>query len=88
MARPDAALVGMVLIRFLSSMIEFSAALLMIRMGTVQNAVRINAALGLVGQAVLITASLVGIAGLAGQISWPKTLMVLTGVCFVLLGTR
>jgi hypothetical protein len=88
MSREDWALVGMVGIRLLSSLIEFSAAILMIRFGNVRSALRINAVLGLVGQAILISAGLVGIVGLAGKIALGRTFLILGGVGLVLLGTR
>ena len=81
-------LMGMVMIRFLSSLIEFFAALLMIRLGSIKAALRINAALGIAGQVILISATLVGLIGMSGQVSPSKLLLVALGTGLVLIGTR
>ena len=82
------ALLGMVLIRTLSACIEFSAAVLMLSLANLRTAVRINAVLGLVGPAILLAATLVGIAGLSAQTTSPRWILVLIGVGLVFLGTR
>jgi len=81
-------LTAMVAIRVISSAIEFSAAMLMLKMGSVKSALAVNAVLGLVGPAILISAALVGLSGIAGNIHPGKLLMIICGVALVLLGTR
>ena len=82
------ALLGMVLIRLLSALIEFSAVVLMLSLANLRTAVRINALLGLVGPTILLLATLVGVAGLSAQASNPRWLLVPVGVGLVWLGTR
>lgn len=78
----------MAFIRFASSMMEFCAAMLMLHMARVDAAVKINAVLGLVGPAIFISITVLGIAGLADQLSVTKLLLVVTGVVLIFLGTR
>lgn len=82
------ALIGMVLVRMLSGMIEIGAALLMWKLADLRLAIRVNAALGLVGPTILLSATLIGISGLAGRLSAGRLLLLVCGVGMVLLGTR
>jgi len=77
---------SMALFRFLAGTIEVSAAMLMLRFGRVDTACRINAILGLIGPAILMIVSGLGIAGLAGQIPMPRILIVGVGVALIFLG--
>ncbi|HEX6988967.1 MAG TPA: YqhV family protein [Bacillota bacterium] len=79
---------GMVLIRLLSATIEVTAAMLMARYNRVDTALRINGVLGLVGPAVLLAATTLGLAGLADRLPVHKTLMIATGVLLIIIGTR
>jgi hypothetical protein len=76
----------MALLRMLSASIELSAALWMLRLGRVEAALSVNAALGLVGPLLFALVSAIGIAGLAGQVSWPKLAFIFSGVVLVLWG--
>jgi hypothetical protein len=78
----------MAFIRLLSGAIEVSAALIMLRLANLRSAVRINAVLGLIGPIILLSASLAGIAGMAGRVQTPKLLMIVLGVALILFGTR
>ncbi len=49
---------------------------------------QINAALGLVGPAVFIGVTVLGVAGLTGKVSATKLLMIVVGVTLVFLGGR
>ena len=80
--------VGMAGIRILSAATEFTAALLMLRSGRVETALRINGFLGLVGPAILVTTTALGIAGLAGKIAWAKVGLICAGVYLILYGSR
>ncbi len=79
---------GMAGVRFLSSAIECTAALLMLRLGRVDSALRINGVLGLVGPTVLIVTTVVGVAGLAGRVQIGKVLLIFVGVYLILYGSR
>lgn len=79
---------GMALLRLLSSAIELTAALLMLRLGKVDAALRINATLGLVGPLVMIGVTALGIAGLAQYVSYGKLLLVALGVGIVLFALK
>lgn len=80
-------LVAMAAIRFVSSLIEFCAALIFLRSKEVEQALRINAVLGLVGPLIFAGVSFVGIYALAGKVSPPKLIIIFTGVVLVLIGT-
>ncbi|HHW02373.1 MAG TPA: YqhV family protein [Thermoanaerobacterales bacterium] len=80
-------LVSMAAMRFISSMIEFCAALLFLHSREVETALRINALLGLVGPVVFAGVSFLGICAVAGNVSFAKLVVILTGVVLVLIGT-
>ncbi|MFZ5649984.1 MAG: YqhV family protein [Bacillota bacterium] len=77
---------GMAAIRFLSSAIEFTAALLMLRHNSVETAFKINAALALVGPTVMITVTSLGLVGLEGKVSLLGMFFIITGVIFIFIG--
>jgi hypothetical protein len=79
---------GMAGVRFLSSAIECTAAILMLRLGRVDAALRINGLLGLVGPAVLVLTTALGVAGLAGRVPFAKLLLVVAGVYLIFYATR
>lgn len=85
----DAGLVrAMAVVRMISSAIELAAALLMLRLGRLDAAVQINAALGMVGPLVLVTVTLLGVAGLAGKIPLARLALLGLGVVLVILSAR
>lgn len=77
---------GMAALRFLSSTIEFTAALLMLRYNSVETAFKINSLLALVGPTVMITVTSLGLMGLAGKISLQGMVFIITGVIFIFIG--
>jgi len=79
---------GMALTRFLSASIEFSAAILMLHFGHVEAAFRINSLLACIGPVVMLVATALGLAGLAGKIPFPSMLLVVCGVCLIFYGLR
>lgn len=79
---------GMALLRVLSGALELTAAYLMLRWGRVEAAMRINGLLGMVGPAVLVLVSLLGLAGLSTHLPWPRVGLIACGVLLILLGTR
>ncbi|MCG0276182.1 MAG: YqhV family protein [Thermosediminibacteraceae bacterium] len=81
-------LLGMALLRFISAAIEFTAAVIFLRLKSLEAALQINALLGLVGPLVFTAVSLLGIFGISGKVSTAKLLIIFTGVLLVLIGTR
>ena len=79
---------GMATVRFVSASIEFTAALLMLRMGRVDTALRINGVLGLVGPLILIVTTALGVAGMAGRVQVGKIALIFAGVYLILYGSR
>jgi hypothetical protein len=73
-------------LRFLSSCIEFTAAVLMLYFGRVETAFEINALLSLIGPTVLFTVTVLGLWGLAGRLSPVGLVSVLTGVGLIFFG--
>jgi len=78
----------MAAVRIISSAIELGAALLMLRLARIEQAVQINAALGLVGPLIFVTTTLLGIAGLAGRVPAMRLALIGAGVLLVVLGAR
>lgn len=79
---------GMALVRVLSSIIEFSAAVLMLKFDSIEQAVKINAVLAFVGPLVLITVTTIGLAGLAGKVSLSKLIIIGIGVTIIFIGVN
>lgn len=77
---------GMAALRFLSSTIEFTAALLMLRFNNVESAFKINAILSVVGPAVMITVTSLGLVGLAGKVSIQGMVFIIAGVVMIFIG--
>jgi len=71
---------GMAMLRILSGTIEFCAALLMLKLNRVDQALKINSVLALVGPMVLFSVTALGLVGLAGKISLHKMLLIILGV--------
>lgn len=84
----DRIVLGMALLRFISSSVEFSAALLMLYFNSVESALKINAALALVGPSVMLAVTSLGLLGLAGKLSFFSLLLIVCGVTLILLGVR
>ncbi|WP_026674902.1 YqhV family protein [Alkalihalobacterium bogoriense] len=84
----EAAVLGMVVIRVISGLIELSAAALMFRFNSVEKAVAINALLAVVGPVVLISTMAIGLVGMADKLSVGKLLLIGAGVALILIGLR
>jgi len=78
----------MISMRLLSSFIEFSAALLMLYLKNIESAIRINAALGLVGPFILIIVTFLGLIEISDQLNFKNLILICLGVLLILLGTR
>ncbi len=79
---------GMGVIRLLSASMEMLGAYLIFRSVRVENAVRVNALLGLTGPFIFLTVTALGLAGMAGRLDLSKTLLLLGGAALILAATR
>lgn len=79
---------GMAFLRLLAGTIEITAALLMLKFGHVQAAMKINAILGMIGPTILIIVSALGLIGLSQQLSFNKIFTIALGVILIFIGTR
>jgi hypothetical protein len=77
----------MALLRFISASLEFLAAILFLKLNSVETAIRVNALVGLVGQFVFIGVSFLGLVGMADASSSLKLLIIAAGVLLILIGT-
>lgn len=82
------ALAGMATARMIAGCIEMAAAILMLRFGSVRTALKINATLGLIGPAILLTVSTLGLVSIAVKLHPLKVAIVTLGVLMIFLGTR
>lgn len=82
----DRVVLGMALLRFLSSSVEFSAAMLMLYFNRVETAFKINSLLALVGPTVLLTTTSLGLVGLAQKVSPSGMAIILLGVILIFIG--
>ncbi|MCG0277668.1 MAG: YqhV family protein [Thermanaeromonas sp.] len=82
----DKYVLSMATLRFLSSLVEMTAACLMLKFNRVDTALKINAALALVGPTVMMMVTAVGLWGLAGKVTAEKFLMILAGVALIFYG--
>lgn len=67
---------------------EIGIAILFLKSGRVDTALRLNAFLGLIGPLVFILVSVLGIAAIAVKLSWTKVVILVLGLALVLLGTK
>ncbi len=67
---------------------EIAAAILMLRINTIEAALRINAVLGLLGPVVLIAVSALGLWSLVERVSFAKLAITLCGCILIIIGTR
>lgn len=79
---------GMAAIRIMSSCIELSAALLMLKFNRVEAAMRINALLAFIGPMILLTVTTIGLAGLAGKTDPVKMIIIGAGVVLIFIGVN
>ncbi|HEX7712620.1 MAG TPA: DUF2619 domain-containing protein [Bacillota bacterium] len=79
---------NMALIRVISGMIEIVAAMIFLKVGRVDTALRLNAILGLIGPLIFLAVSVLGIAAIAVKLSWTKVVLISLGIILVLIGTK
>ncbi|MEW6624033.1 MAG: YqhV family protein [Bacillota bacterium] len=77
---------GMALIRIVSCLIEFSAAMLMLKFNRVDSALKINAVLAFVGPVILMSVMALGLFGMAGKIPTSKMVIIVLGVVLIFYG--
>lgn len=76
------------LLRSLSALVEISAVVLMFRLTRLDSLVRVNTALGLVGPAIFLLVSVLGVVGMAPKLNPWKFALLAAGLVLVMLGTR
>lgn len=79
---------GMAAMRMISGLIEFSAALLMLKFNRVEAAMKINALLAFVGPIIFLTVTTIGLAGLAGRVEPSKMVIIGMGVILIFIGVN
>ena len=79
---------NMAIIRVISGLLEIGVAMVFLKLGKVESALRMNTFLGLVGPLVFLAVSALGIAAVAVKLSWPKIALICVGIILVLFGTK
>jgi hypothetical protein len=79
---------NMAVIRIISGLLEIATAIIFIKIGRVDSALRLNAFLGLIGPIVFILVSVLGIAAIAVKLSWIKLVLLSLGLLLVIVGTK
>ncbi len=78
----------MAALRFLSSAIECAAAIYILRLFRIEDALRVNAILGMVGPTILILVTLIGLVGIAERLSVERIVLVVAAVALIFIATR
>lgn len=78
----------MAALRFVSSAIECAAAFYILRLFRVEDALRVNAALGMVGPTILIVVTLIGLVGIAEKLSIERIVLIFISVVLIFIATR
>ncbi|MDF2651060.1 MAG: hypothetical protein K0Q73_6865 [Paenibacillus sp.] len=73
-------------LRMMSGSIEIIAAIIMLRLATVEKALLVNSGLALVGPLVLLATTTIGLVGIAEKLSYGKMLWVIAGVSCLFIG--
>lgn len=76
----------MATLRMMSGSIEIIAAIVMLRLATVEKALLVNSGLALVGPLVLLATTTIGLVGIAEKLSYGKMLWVIAGVSCLFIG--
>lgn len=85
---PTTTVHNMALIRVVSGLLEIVVAIIFLKLGKVESALRMNSFLGLIGPLVFIAVSALGIVAIAVKLSWLKVAIICLGIILVLLGTK
>lgn len=78
----------MAVLRIVSGVLEIAAALIFVKLGKVETALRINALLGIIGPLVFVLVSVLGIVAVAVKLPPQKIVLLTLGTILVLVGTR
>lgn len=84
----ETAVLGMVILRIISGLIEITAASIMLKFNSIDKALMVNAALAIVGPIILISTMSIGLIGIADKLSYSKLLLIGLGVLLILIGIR
>ncbi|MCD8502265.1 MAG: YqhV family protein [Bacillaceae bacterium] len=84
----ETAVLGMVVLRVISGLIEITAASIMLKFNAVEKALMVNAALAVVGPIILISTMTIGLVGMADKLSFTKLLLIGSGVLLIMVGLR
>lgn len=79
---------SMALIRIISGLLEIIVAMIFLKGGRVETALRMNAFLGLIGPIIFLLVSALGVAAIAVKLSWPKVIVIIIGIILVVIGTK
>lgn len=78
---------SMAALRVISGLIEIATALVFLKAGRIETALRLNAFLGLVGPVIFLAVSALGIVAIAVKLPPAKVALVSLGILLVLWGT-
>lgn len=82
----DKIVFSMAMLRFISSIIEFTAAMLFLKFDSIEKALKINAVLALIGPTVMTVVMILGVAGISGKVSGGRFLIIVAGVLLIFYG--
>lgn len=82
----DKIVFGMAMLRILSSIIEFTAAMLFLKFDSIEKALKINAVLALIGPTVMTVVMILGLVGISGKVSGGRFLIIIAGVLLIFYG--
>ncbi len=82
----DKIVFSMAMLRVISSIIEFTAAMLFLKFDSVEKALKINAVLALIGPTIMTTVTALGLAGISGKVSLGRFLIIFVGVVLIFYG--
>ncbi|NLX90038.1 MAG: DUF2619 domain-containing protein [Firmicutes bacterium] len=81
-------LLGIVLLRLFSGTVEIISALIIFRLNSLEQALKINAILASIGPLVFLAAMYLGLTGLARELPLQKMIFVYLGVALIFIGLR
>lgn len=84
----DKIVFAMAALRCFSASIELTAALLMLKFGRVETALKINAVLAMIGPSIMVIVTTLGLVGLAGKVSLSKLAIIFSGVILIFYGVN
>ncbi len=84
----ESALLYMVLLRIFSGSVDIATAGLMYKVNDIEKALTLNTMLALVGPAIMIITTGIGISGLGDRISLGKIICLLSGIALILISMR